>query len=198
MTPTIAFMVWLCLSPLTPSQLRVELVFSGLPMRTRVEAAAMREVRRIWSAYGVDVRDVSAREPQQAAAVRLSIALVNGDTGAVHTLGTTQFVDGQPLPSIALYPDAIAALLSSEYLMVRGCIRWAPACQDLINGRVLGRALAHEMGHYLLRSRGHSANGLMRAQPPAAALIEADVRPFLLSAQDARQLAGVRRPPCRE
>ena len=40
MTPTIAFMLCLCLLPLLPSQLRVDLVFSGRPMRSTVEAAA--------------------------------------------------------------------------------------------------------------------------------------------------------------
>jgi hypothetical protein len=30
---------------------------------------------------------------------------------------------------------------------------------------VLGRALAHEIGHYLLGTREHSTSGLMRAAP---------------------------------
>ena len=196
MTPTIAFVLSLSLMPLLPSQLRVDLVFSGRPMRSTVEAAAMREVRRIWSVYGVDVRAV-APEQSRDAAVTLSIALVDGDRGVVHTLGMTQFVDGQPRPTIVMYPDAIAALLSSEYLVVRACIRWAQACQDVLAGRVLGRALAHELGHYLLRMPGHSARGLMRAQPAADALIEEGVGEFRLTAVDATRFAAMRRQPCR-
>src|SRR3954469_16561203 len=81
MTTTIAFMLSLCLLPLLPWQLRVDLVFSGRPMRSTVEAAAMREVRRIWSVYGVDVRVV---RPEQAgdAGVTLSVTLIDGDSGA--------------------------------------------------------------------------------------------------------------------
>ena len=197
MTPTIALILLSCLLPLVPSQLRVNLIFSGLPMRARVASSAMHEVRRIWSVYGVDVRDVKPDQAAPDSTVTVSITLVDGDSGALHTLGTTQFVDGRPLPSIVIYPNAIAALLSSEYLVVRECIRWSVSCQDLLNGRVLGRALAHELGHYLLRARGHSSAGLMRAQPPAAALIDDDSRGFGLTADQARQLALVRRQPCR-
>jgi hypothetical protein len=41
-------------------------------------------------------------------------------------------------------------------------------------GRVLGRALAHEIGHYLLRSPDHSVTGLMRAQHSIAELMAED------------------------
>jgi len=196
MTPTIAFMLCLCLAPLLPSQLHVALVFSGRPMRSPVAAAAMREVRRIWSVYGIDVRAVTPGDAH-GADVTLSITLVDGDSGIVHTLATTRFIDGQPRPMIAMYPDAVASLLSSEYLVVRECVRWAPPCQDALAGRVFGRALAHELGHYLLRMPGHSASGLMRAQPPAVTLVNEESRAFQLAAEDARQLAAIRRQPCR-
>jgi len=88
MTPTIAFMLCLCLLPLLPSQLRVELVFSGRPMRSTVEAAAVREVRRIWSVYGVDVRAV-APEQAHGSPVTLSVTLLDGDSGVVVALATS-------------------------------------------------------------------------------------------------------------
>lgn len=37
-----------------------------------------------------------------------------------------------------------------------------PAEVDVALGRVLGRALAHELGHYFLRSATHTVRGLMR------------------------------------
>jgi hypothetical protein len=39
-------------------------------------------------------------------------------------------------------------------------------------GRALGRALAHEIGHYLLGTREHAAHGLMRAQFAPQDLLE--------------------------
>jgi hypothetical protein len=37
-----------------------------------------------------------------------------------------------------------------------------PKAVDILLGRMLGRALAHELGHFLLRSRSHTRTGLMR------------------------------------
>jgi len=37
-------------------------------------------------------------------------------------------------------------------------------------GRAMGRALAHELGHYLLASKAHTAAGLMRSTLPAETL----------------------------
>jgi hypothetical protein len=36
------------------------------------------------------------------------------------------------------------------------------ASHEVLIGRALGRALAHELGHYLLRSKVHTSRGLMR------------------------------------
>jgi hypothetical protein len=36
--------------------------------------------------------------------------------------------------------------------------------QETLVGRALGRALAHEIGHYLLQTPAHSPVGLMRAR----------------------------------
>jgi len=47
---------------------------------------------------------------------------------------------------------------------------------------VLGRALAHELGHFLLRSRTHSPKGLMRPSQALPDLVSPDRRPFTLSA----------------
>jgi hypothetical protein len=40
--------------------------------------------------------------------------------------------------------------------------------RDTYLGRVLGRALAHELGHYLLSSKVHTPTGLMKARHTAA------------------------------
>jgi hypothetical protein len=49
--------------------------------------------------------------------------------------------------------------------------------------RALGRAAAHELGHYLLASREHSSHGLMRARFSAAELIRDDAAAFQLEDQ---------------
>ena len=37
------------------------------------------------------------------------------------------------------------------------------AAHEILIGRALGRALAHELGHYLLQSKAHTSRGLMRS-----------------------------------
>jgi hypothetical protein len=58
----------------------------------------------------------------------------------------------------------------------------ASAKRDEVEGTALGRALAHEIGHYVLRTREHARSGLMRAIHPVPALIDTDRRRFTLSA----------------
>jgi hypothetical protein len=41
--------------------------------------------------------------------------------------------------------------------------------RELLLGRAMGRALAHEIGHYLLASKLHTARGLMQATHSASA-----------------------------
>ena len=60
---------------------------------------------------------------------------------------------------------------------------------DLFFGRALGRALAHEIGHYLLGTANHSAHGLMRAQFTPEDLLQDAVRP--LYGLDAREQSAL-------
>ena len=47
--------------------------------------------------------------------------------------------------------------------------------------RALGRALAHEIGHYLLASKDHTSQGLMKAQHKAGELFGPSRHPFELT-----------------
>ena len=55
------------------------------------------------------------------------------------------------------------------------------ATHDALVGRALGRALAHELGHYVLQTKAHSTRGLMRASWPSGAFLSPDDRLFTLS-----------------
>jgi hypothetical protein len=193
--PTIASILLSCLLGLVPSppRLQIDLVFQGLPMRSEVEASAMAEVAGIWAAYGVDVRASSENDEGRDGAVRLVVALA--DYRAKHppagALGSIQFVDGVPRPAIVMYPEAIDALVSSATVTGLNDRRLTIKLRDFIVGRVFGRALAHEIGHYLLRSRSHSDTGLMRALQFTNQLVGEDRRLFALSADEATQLRSV-------
>jgi hypothetical protein len=88
-----------------------------------------------------------------------------------------------------MYPDAVAAIVASMRF-TSDVLYSQPPFRDQMQGRVLGRALAHEIGHYLLRSRNHSPAGLMRALQPASDLVAPDRRLFRLSADEATRLVS--------
>ena len=61
--------------------------------------------------------------------------------------------------------------------------------RELVLGRVLGRAVAHEVGHFLLGSREHAPFGLMRASHRIEHLME--------PADSMFRVAAPATPPCR-
>jgi hypothetical protein len=99
-----------------------------------------------------------------------------------------RFFDDVPEPTIVMYPNTAATLVPSVTLPGRDDQPWAGLDRDLTLGRVLGRALAHEIGHFLLRSRDHSVVGLMRARQPVSDLLAPDRRHFGLSASELTRL----------
>jgi hypothetical protein len=52
--------------------------------------------------------------------------------------------------------------------------------REVLMARAMGRALAHEIGHYLLSSKAHTLTGLMRARISAAEFFGNDNRQFKL------------------
>lgn len=65
----------------------------------------------------------------------------------------------------------------------------------LESGELLGRAMAHEVGHLLLRAAGHSRTGLMRAVWADAELMENRREDWVFSPQDRRQLRAAASTP---
>jgi hypothetical protein len=192
--PTIASALLLCLLELTasPPRLRVDIVFEGTQMSPRREASAMEEVTRIWAAYGVDIRRANPDDTRWDGALRLTVVLADYPRVAGDVLASISFSDDSPRPTIVMYPTSIATLVSTTTLLGRNASEWSIDFQELILGRVLGRALAHEIGHFLLRSRQHSEAGLMRAHPPVSDLVDPGRQHFVLSPDEVQQLLWVR------
>jgi hypothetical protein len=65
-----------------------------------------------------------------------------------------------------------------------------PAMRQYKLGVVLGRAVAHEIGHYLLESNGHSAYGLMRASIDAREFADLRTGAFRLDRESQAHLAA--------
>jgi hypothetical protein len=193
--PTIVSALLFCLLvlPASPPHLRVDIAFKGLPMSARLEASAMEEVTQIWGGYGVDVQRVNPNDAGRDDAVRLSVVLADRREPHVpfEALGSIQFYDDAPEPDIFMYPNAIGALVAGAKLSDHPDAEWPTALKDFTHGRVLGRALAHEIGHFLLRSRQHSDVGLMRTRQSVYDLAGAGRQSFTLSASEMTRLLSV-------
>jgi hypothetical protein len=173
----------------SPPPLQIELVFVGTPMRARVEAFALDEVTAIWAPHHVTFRISPADALPEDGRLRLAVILAERQDRhlAQGALGAVRFRAGTPEPTILLYTSAIATLVDETPQMHRGA-ECPPAVRDQMAGRVTGRALAHEIGHVLLRSHDHSADGLMRATHRSPDLVAAERHPFDLSIDDGRHV----------
>jgi hypothetical protein len=178
-------------SPRTPEpmHLQIDLVFTGLPLSPEFESAAMEEVIGIWAAYGVDIRVLDGCTDARAAAVRLGVAFTDraDASSAAGALGSIQFVDHVPEPEIKIYPNTIRALIRGVAQTSHNFDDLPFALRSQIEGRVAGRALAHEIGHFLLRSPGHSESGLMRPRHIAPLFVAPERHHFALSREDAER-----------
>lgn len=85
----------------------------------------------------------------------------------VDALGQTQSVNGEVLPISDIQCDATRQYLDRE---LRGLT--VPE-QDEALGRALGRVVAHELYHILLRTRAHAKTGLGRPMLSRAELLSA-------------------------
>jgi hypothetical protein len=150
----------------------VVLTWSGAAAQPAVERRTMlQEADAIWRAHGVGVVAV-APGPEitpPTAAVRLDVRLARPARRPTaplrrERLGAILF-DHDNLPATTLTIDvaAVEAMVARTRWGGQPFDLWPPAWRDTFVGRALGRVLAHEIGHYLLASRVHTTEGLMRA-----------------------------------
>lgn len=94
--------------------------------------------------------------------------------GASGGLGGIVFREGQVLAEsrVTIAVESIAALVDGAVWRGRTVGTWPFRVQQQLVGRALGRVVAHEIGHYLLAWRGHTAGGLMRRSFDRRVLID--------------------------
>jgi hypothetical protein len=92
-------------------------------------------------------------------------AAIQFPVGDLEPLGQTQVVDGRVLPFADVRCDSVRKLIA------RGLYAKPSSEREDILGRALGRVMAHELYHILLRSRSHGTIGLARPVQTSADLI---------------------------
>jgi len=129
-------------------------------MDESVFASILEVANRIWTPYGVSVETTTSLE---AITVVVSAGTMPGTIDAAPlAVGDTLFTQGHATPYIHLWLGAAEVLARSSQADGQPFTLKPPAERDAILLRMLGVALAHELGHYLLDTARHSTAGLLR------------------------------------
>jgi hypothetical protein len=142
------------------------------------------EANAIWAPSGIVLDWHRITSEKAAARCRMTVQIVDDDREDFpHQRGA--------LGSIPFTADGPTAFIRLSRANAESVIRGTPAAIDAtiapnetLLGRALGRALSHELGHYLLRSKGHTRHGLMRATWPSGELLSIDRHGFELTAEE--------------
>jgi len=148
------------------------------------------EAGDIWRAAGLTI--IWKRDGRVSSALRLTIGhwanRVRRDETSL-PLGWIVFDDdGAPQHAIYVSYTNAHALMDQSRGITGASDKMPRAESETLLGRAMGRALAHELGHYLLASKEHSLKGLMRAKRTAAEFFSIDRSRFDL---DAGQRAAI-------
>jgi hypothetical protein len=166
------------------------------PASAAVIATARAEATRIWSPSDVRLRWVAASQ-LPFASPKSGWLLVQCSTGPLRSVAsdkglkavaTIRFLDAQPMNVITLSPQNASALLDHDARDGSLLNRQFPALRHLRLGRMLGRALAHEIGHFLSRSEAHAERGLMKPTHSVAAFTGTSLQSFGISVEFRRVL----------
>jgi len=140
------------------------------------------EAKAIWGPTNIafDWRRITSTD--MAAEWQLAVTIDDEREGFAEghgALGWIPFTADGPAPSIHLSRANTEALIRQT----PGVAATTIVGHEIMIGRALGRALSHEIGHYLLKSKVHTPRGLMRANWPSDELLSHDRRGFELTAE---------------
>jgi hypothetical protein len=151
----------------TPTSITVSVrAARGIPRRVVPEA--LEEAAAIWRTAGLTLHwmidDGGAADGSADGGCALIVSVEDAPAataGTMMPLGWIEFDREDPTEEIHLSFNNALALMQD----VKGAgevFRLTQMERDVFLSRALGRALAHELGHYLLGSREHTKNGLMQ------------------------------------
>jgi hypothetical protein len=160
-----------------------------------ISRPAVEEAAAVWAPYGVTIAAPEAPAPcplpdapDAVLTVRLEDAAVAGGIWSA-PFASIRFLDGVPDTTILLHYENLRRLgLATIEIAGAHEAQWPRRLRDKVLSRMIGRVLAHEIGHWLLRTRGHSATGLMRAIQDVGELAEPGRTRFRLDPGDVVRL----------
>ena len=159
-----------------------------------VRAAAVAEAAAIWHPYGIVVFDADSCDAPAEDIEWLIVEVVTEPSDPRRPkwrppLGALGFTQGAPEPRITLFYSEITRIVALTRAFEANETVWPVALRQRTIGRVTGRVIAHEIGHYLLHDPGHTPMGLMQAQHTGDDLASPVRHTFELSKETADRLA---------
>src|SRR6185503_7885168 len=157
--------------------------------------AAAAEAAALWVRYGVVIDAVACDAPSEEGIVIILVPVATPRTGVAAAgwrgaLAAITFdADGAPEPRIRLFLTDFVAFVATARMFGQPESQWPRSLREELVGRVLGRVLAHEIGHFVLRMPRHTAAGLMRSLQFADELVAPSRRAFALTGVDTSRLA---------
>jgi hypothetical protein len=173
-------------------------VYAARGVSPHLVTETLNEARAVWNDVGITLawRVVVDSEPQYTAAPHVVIADETAQSPHSNQtpIGWVRFKHpDDPDQEIHISRRNGMKLLRSYAGLGRPVDRMPPAEVEATLGRVLGRALAHELGHFLLRSGTHTRGGLMRGNHTIREFVALGRRGFEVdSAQRAAVAARIR------
>jgi hypothetical protein len=197
--PMLAVIPWIALEdafppPPAPCAVAIELQVRAPLAWGNVEwQVLIGEVTRIWAPYGVTFCWDRDGESCRGVEVRLRVLLAADPPAPPRAaqpslLGWIWFRDNEPGSDIVLSANGARRLVSRARLGDRPLGDWSRSVVDDRVPQALGRTLAHEIGHFVLRDRAHTARGLMASTFTPYELAFAPLSAFRLLAASTAQL----------
>jgi len=156
-------------------------------------ASLIREVNDIWQREGVRLQWPFSPPADAVPDFALRALVVQRESATGNSVH--QWPVGELLFDQSDNAVAVASIEAAERVLATAARADEPtALHERRLGVILGRALAHEMGHYLLNTAGHARRGLMRASIDARDFADLRSGAFFLDAPAGEWIRGAVAP----
>lgn len=147
------------------------------------------QMQEIWEDAGVAVTSGRYGDSRPGhARISLRVLRVSPPSNSIRVGPILAWVAFEPTgrlaPQLLVSLPAITSLVSTAEFAGYPIRRLSRELRDELLARAIGRAAAHELGHYLLQRAGHQARGLMRASYSASDLVGDWLQPFQVLPDD--------------
>jgi hypothetical protein len=159
-----------------------------LAIEPHVARIALSEVQTIWKDLGADIRSIEEADDRCAriVVVKSEYEALPEDLSRDDALGWVPFAAGNARQLVFLRVSRARRMIAEVITGVN-----PDGLKNLMLAKLLGRTIAHELGHVLLNSQTHAASGLMRAQYRASDVVRVRTSTYTLNAAERARLFTV-------